>query len=91
MRRMSVAEYIKVLGISKCRVNVPAERKTAKGEKKHETSFKEIMEKEMEKLYGTSEEAHKGTKRADEKVSAEMGELADTAGRGGQHQPYGGQ
>ena len=88
---MSVLEYIKVLGISKCRVNVPAESKTVKGKKKHETSFKEIMDKEMEKLYGTSEEAHKGTKRADEKVSAEMGELAYTAGRGGQHQPHSGQ
>lgn len=91
MRRMSVAEYIKVLGISKCRVNVPAESKTVKGEKKHETSFKEIMDKEMEKLYGTSEEAHKGTKRVDEKESVKVGELADTAGRGGQHQPYSGQ
>ena len=91
MRRMSVAEYIKVLGISKCRVNVPAERKTVKGERKHETSFKEIMDKEMEKLYGKSEEAHKGTKRVDEKEPAEMGELAYPAGWGGQYQPYSGQ
>ena len=91
MRKMSVAEYIQVLGISKCRVNVPVERKTVKGERKHETSFKEIMDKEMEKLYGKPKETNEGTKRVDEKVSAEMGELAYPAGRGGQYQPHSGQ
>lgn len=91
MRRMSVEEYITVLGIGKCRVNVPEERKKAKSEKKQGTSFKEIMDKEMVKLYGTSEEANKGTERTDEKVSAEMGELAHPAGRRGQYQPYSGQ
>ena len=91
MRRMSVEEYITVLGIGKCRVNAPEERKKAKSEKKQGTSFKEFVDREMEKLYGTSEQTNEGTKRTDEKVSAEMGELADTAGRGGQYQPYGGQ
>lgn len=54
MRRMSVAEYIKVLRIGKCRINVPAERKAVKGKKKSGTEFKEIMDKEMEKAGGGS-------------------------------------
>lgn len=52
---MSAAEYIKALGIGKCRINVPEERKAVKSKKKSGTGFKEVMDKEMEKLHDALE------------------------------------
>ena len=83
MKRMRVSDFVRIQGIGKTKIRLKedTERTVAKSQKEKGTGFQRIFDTEMKRLdgeNGESEETNKGTERADEKISAEMGELAGT-------------
>lgn len=83
MKRMTVCDFVRVQGIGKTRIRLRGKQREeiTKNRKEDGTGFQRIFDTEMKRLdgeNGESEETNKGTERADEKISAEMGELAGT-------------